>query len=253
MHTPGINPMYQDDETIFNLLEKDFPEKIRPEAVYFYGAGCISQNVNQTVRTALSKYFQCNELFVDTDLMAAAHALCGHTAGIACIIGTGSNSCYYDGEKIVKNISPLGFMLGDEGSGAVMGKKLIADLLKNQLPEPLKEKFYSVYPYKPAEIMDHVYKKPFPNRFLAAFTRFIHANINDEYLNRMVRESFTEFFNRNVKQYPEARELPVHFTGGVAYHFSGILKETARQLGYTTGAITESPVDGLIEFHMHQS
>jgi N-acetylglucosamine kinase-like BadF-type ATPase len=153
----------------------------------------------------------------------------------------------------VKNISPLGFMLGDEGSGAVMGKKLIADLLKNQLPEPLKEKFYSVYSYMPAEIMDHVYKKPFPNRFLAAFTRFIHDNITDEYLNSMVRDSFTEFFNRNVKQYPEARELPVHFTGGVAFHFSGILKETARQLGYTTGTITESPVDGLIEYHMHQS
>jgi glucosamine kinase len=250
VYTSGINPMYQDEENIFLMLEKEFTKEVEPAAIYFYGAGCINKGVNQTVSAALSRFFHCDSLTVETDLMAAARSLCLCEPGIACILGTGSNSCYYDGHEIVKNVSPLGFMLGDEGSGAVIGKKFIADLLKNQLPESVKDKFYHTYQLKPHEIIDQVYKKPFPNRFLAGFTHFIHDHPEEESLHQIVKSSFAEFFIRNIAQYREALRLPVQFTGSVAFHFEPLLREVAVALGYHTGRITASPVADLIRYHL---
>lgn len=252
--TSGINPMYQDEENILMLLNKEFPGRPEePADIYFYGAGCINNGVNITVSAALSKFFNCVSPHVDTDLKAAARALCQHEPGIACIIGTGSNSCFYDGREIVKNVSPLGYMLGDEGSGAVIGRKLIADLLKNQLPVSVKDKFFSTYDLKPHEIMENVYKKPFPNRFLAQFTRFIYDNPEEASLKQIVKSSFHEFFNRNISQYPEARHMAIHFTGSVAYYFQILLKETAGDLGYQTGRITQSPSEDLVKYHIHNN
>ncbi|HEX2395738.1 MAG TPA: ATPase, partial [Bacteroidales bacterium] len=214
INTSGINPMYQDEEGIFNVLKKEFsPSVTGTVSVYFYGAGCINNDVNKTVRNALDRFFRCREISVSTDLMAAARSLCRKQEGIACILGTGSNSCYYDGSEIVRNVSPLGYMLGDEGSGAVIGRKLIADLLKNQLSSSIRENFFSTYNLSPYQIMDHVYKKPFPNRFLAQFTRFIYDHRDIPELISIVKTSFVDFFERNVRQYPEASRLPVHFTG----------------------------------------
>lgn len=252
--TAGINPMYQDEESIYSLLRDEFkPEITEPVSVFFYGAGCINNDVNSTVRNALNRFFNIKELTVGTDLLAAARSLCGKSEGIACILGTGSNSCYYDGNGIVKNVSPLGFMLGDEGSGAVIGRKFISDLLKNQLHESIRTKFLESTGLTVAQIMDHVYRKPFPNRFLARFTVFIHENIELPGLRDIVKSSFTDFFERNIRQYTEALRLPVHFTGSVAFHFRAILTEVAAECGYQTGRITASPSDGLIEFHTELS
>ena len=254
LQTLGINPMYQDENTIFDLINKDFTHPL-PEAVniYFYGAGCINQSVNETVRSALNRFFQCQYLLVDTDLMAAARSLCREKEGIACILGTGSNSCYYDGYMIKNNVSPLGYMLGDEGSGAVIGRKFIGDLLKSQLPEHIREKFFKIYGITPSLIMDHVYKKPFPNRFLAQFTHFIRDNIHEPALKKIVKTSFIEFFDRNIRQYPEALRLPINFVGSVAYYFREILEESASDSGFVPGEVALSPMEGLIQYHLYHN
>jgi glucosamine kinase len=252
-HTSGINPMYQDEETIYKLLQKEFtliiPDQI---TLYFYGAGCINHQVNETVNHALIRYFHPAGSFVDTDLMAAARSLCQRSKGIACILGTGSNSCYYDGHEIIRHISPLGYMLGDEGSGAVIGRKFIADLLKNQLPGDIRERFFRTYALTPHQIMEQVYKKPFPNRFLAQFTLFVHNNLQDRAVSNLVKNSFDEFFARNIRQYPEALQMPVHFTGSIAFHFESLLRESALNSGFEIGIITGSPMEGLIRYHLHQ-
>jgi glucosamine kinase len=249
--TAGINPMYQDEETIYKLLHEEFTLQV-PEnvSVYFYGAGCFSNSVNQIVEQALHRFFGSKPEFTGTDLMAAARSLCGNHEGIACILGTGSNSCYYNGHEIASQVSPLGFMLGDEGSGAVIGKKLVADVLKNQVPASVREKFFDTYKLTQARIIEQVYKKPMPNRFLAQFTRFISDHPEESVLRDLVLTSFHEFFNRNIRQYPEAKRLPVHFTGSIAFVFQGLLQESAHACGFETGRITPSPMEGLIQYHL---
>lgn len=248
--TSGINPLYQTEESILSLLNEEFKPGLIPDRIYFYGAGCINPSVNSIVNKALQQYFRCNHVEVDSDLVAAARALCQRSAGIACILGTGSNSCYYNGSEIVRHVSPLGFMLGDEGSGAVLGRKLVADVLKNQLPADITAAFFNRYAFTAHEIIERVYKKPFPNRFLSQFTLFIQEHIGEENIRNIVSSGFTDFFNRNVRQYPEAKSRPVHFTGSIAFNFQEILKETAASLGYETGIITASPNEGLIRYHL---
>ncbi len=252
--TSGINPMYQDRETILKVLQQEFrlPLEAPPE-VFFYGAGCISTDINQIVTQALVSYFNTQSVMVDTDLLGAARALCGRDEGIACILGTGSNSCYYNGLEIAANVSPLGYILGDEGSGAVMGRKFISDLLKNQLSEPVANAFFETYKLSRQQIMEQVYKKPFPNRFLAQFTGFIHSNLHETELRNLVTTSFAEFFSRNVSQYRRSHQLPVYFTGSVAFHFSNLLRETAEKAGYSIGNITENPMEGLIRYHIENT
>ena len=252
--TAGINPMYQDEEAIVKTLQQEFTLTIEASSdIFFYGAGCISHDINHIVAGALKRFFNTQSPAVDTDLLGAARSLCGKSEGIACILGTGSNSCYYNGREIAANVSPLGYILGDEGSGAVMGRKFIADLLKNQLPESVAAAFFDTFKFSRQQIMEQVYKKPFPNRFLAQFTGFIHSNLNETALRNLVTTSFAEFFSRNVSQYPRARQLPVHFTGSVAYHFSKLLHETAEKVGYSIGNITENPMDGLIRYHIENA
>jgi N-acetylglucosamine kinase-like BadF-type ATPase len=143
----------------------------------------------------------------------------------------------------------LGYVLGDEGSGAVIGKKFMADLLKKQLPVPIADRFYQQYPLTSDQVLENIYKKPFPNRFLAQFTRFIHENIHENSLKNLVKESFNEFFTLNIRQYPEAQKLPIHFTGSVSFYFKDLLQESAAESGFQTGMITRSPMEGLINFH----
>lgn len=249
--TSGINPMYQDEEAILKMLQQEFNLSLEaPSEIFFYGAGCIGNDINRIVISALASYFNTQSVTVDTDLLGAARSLCGEKEGIACILGTGSNSCYYNGHEIAANVSPLGYILGDEGSGAVLGRKFIADLLKNQLPEHLVTAFFDSCRISRQQIMEQVYKKPFPNRFLAQFTGFIHGNLHEDKLRNLVITSFAEFFNRNVSQYPGAHQLPVHFTGSVAFHFSTLLRETAEKEGYSIGSITQDPMEGLIRYHV---
>lgn len=253
--TEGINPFFQSEEQIAVELSAALLPQLQgqvPESVYFYGAGCLpgSEKVsimNRTIAAALN--VEC-PIEINTDMLAAARALCGHEPGIACILGTGSNSCLYNGKQMVNHVSPLGFILGDEGSGAVLGKLLVGDLLKNQLPEGVKEQFLCQYNLTPSEIIDRVYRQPFPNRFLASLSPFLAQHMELPQVRALVLNSFRSFFERNVKQY-HAPHLPVHFIGSIAYHYQKFLYQVACDLNIEIGTIAQSPMNGLIAFHQH--
>ncbi len=251
--TAGINPFLQSEEEISSCLQQEFSLSRGPfGAVYFYGAGCANPEKIEKVKRVLADFFKSDQISVNSDLMAAARSLCGDNPGIAAIMGTGSNSCYYDGKVIKKHVPPLGYILGDEGSGSVLGRKLLSDLLKNQLPADITEDFFEKYKFEPAEILDRVYRQPFPNRFMAGFTRFMAENIDHPSIYKLVKSSFAEFFVRNISQYPEATGMPVNFTGSICWHFGEVLKAAAGENGFRTGTITRAPMEGLVEYHKKQ-
>lgn len=241
--TDGINPFYQTTDDIVSTLTKQLVPYIadasKVQSIEFYGAGCTKEK-SPVVAEALKAIFKNASITVDTDLTGAAKALCGSQPGIACILGTGSNSCLWDGENIVKNVSPLGFILGDEGSGAVLGKLLIADILKNQAPAEICEKFNKKYGLTAADIIDRVYRKQFPNRFLASFAPFLSENIENAYCRTLVYNAFVSFIRRNLKQYPDG--YTVSFTGSVAYHFKEILTKAVKDEDMKLGIINKSPL-----------
>ena len=251
--TKGINPFFQSEEEISNEIATSLLPQLKTnalDAVYFYGAGCGFPVKIAMVHRAITKHLQIKrEVEVNTDMLAVAHGLCQHEAGIACIMGTGSNSCYYDGKQIVSNVSPLGFILGDEGSGAVLGKLLVGDILKNQMTPELKEKFLKQFGLTPADIIDHVYRKPFPNRFLASLSPFLAQNIDEPCIHALVLGSFKSFLKRNVMQYENFRNSKVHFIGSVAFYYKTILAEAAQEMNIQLGTIIKSPMEGLIKYH----
>ena len=251
--TKGINPFFQSEEEISNEIATSLLPQLKTnalDAVYFYGAGCGFPDKIAMVHRAITKHLQIKrEVEVNTDMLAVAHGLCQHEAGIACIMGTGSNSCYYDGKQIVSNVSPLGFILGDEGSGAVLGKLLVGDILKNQMTPELKEKFLKQFRLTPADIIDRVYRKPFPNRFLASLSPFLAQNIDEPCIHALVLGSFKSFLKRNVMQYENFRNSKVHFIGSVAFYYKTILAEAAQEMNIQLGTIIKSPMEGLIKYH----
>lgn len=249
--TKGMNPFFQTEEEMKTELNEtllpQLPKKDL-EAVYFYGAGCTPEKTPQ-VHSAISATLPVKgEIEVSSDMVGAARGLCGHKPGIACILGTGSNSCYYDGEKITANVSPLGFILGDEGSGGSLGKLMVGSLLKNQMTPGLKEKFLEQFKLTPAEIIDRVYRKPFPNRFLASLSPFLSQNIEDPSVHALVLEGLTAFLQRNVKQY-DYKNCEVHLIGSIAYYYRNILAEAAEATGVKLGTILQSPMPGLVQYH----
>ena len=250
--TKGTNPFFQSEEEISNEIATVLLPQLQTnelDAVYFYGAGCGFPDKIETMHRAISKHLKVKgEVEVSTDMLAAARGLCGHSAGIACIMGTGSNSCYYDGKDIVTNVSPLGFILGDEGSGACLGKLLVGDLLKNQMTPELKEKFLTQFSLTPADIIDRVYRKPFPNRFLASLSPFLFQNLNEPCIRTLVLDSIKAFLKRNVMQY-DYQHSKVHFIGSVAFYYKELLAEAAQETGIQSGTIIKSPMEGLIEDH----
>lgn len=248
--TQGINPFYQEEDAIFNMLREEFPDPPpHITRINFYGAGCAGHAVNAIVEKALARYFKTNNISVESDLMAAARALCQHEPGIACILGTGSNSCLYDGTTIRQQVAPLGFILGDEGSGGVLGKTLLSDILKNQLPAEIIRKFFEAYPVTSGEILENIYRKPFPNRYAARFTPFLLDNMDHPAVSALVENQLDLFFSRNIVQYQQYKDLPVHLTGGIAWNFREPLLRVAYRYAIKTGKITPSPGEGLLEFH----
>lgn len=250
--TKGINPFFETEKEIeyelSNALVPKIPRGTKIEAIHFFGAGCTPEKSPILARALMMQVSDEARVEVCSDMVGAARALCGNEPGIVCILGTGSNSCEYDGKKIVKNVSPLGFILGDEGSGAVLGKILVGDLLKNQLGEELKEKFLTQFHLTTAEIIDRVYRQPFPNRFLASLQPFLEENLDNEAIFYLVMEAFSHFIARNVMQY-DYQHLPVHFTGSVAYAYRKVLEKSAELTGIQLGIITHSPMEGLIKYY----
>lgn len=249
--TAGTNPYFQTREEIAGEIRENLLPALggeRIDALFFYGAGCAFPEKNRIVEEAIAPYIPV-PIAVHSDLMAAARALCGTRPGIACILGTGSNSCLYDGREITEHISPLGFILGDEGSGAVLGKLLVGDCLKRQLPEPLIRKFMEQYELTPALLLEWVYKQPFPNRFLASLSRFLLENITEPSIYDLVYASFRSFFLRNVLLYPGAKSYPIHFVGSIAYYYQEVLRKAALSLGLKVGTVVQAPMEGLIRYH----
>lgn len=249
--TKGINPFFQSEEEIQQELTISLLPQL-PEgtvnSVYFYGAGCTPEKAPILRRAIADSLSVVGNIKAHSDMLAAARGLCGHEAGIACILGTGSNSCFYNGEDIVSNISPLGFILGDEGSGAVLGKLLVGDILKNQLSPAIKEAFLKQFNLTAPEIIDRVYRQPFPNRFLASLSPFIAQHLEEPAIHALVFNSFTAFLRRNVMQY-DYEKYPVHFIGSVAACYEEILQEAALETGIRIGKILQSPMEGLIQYH----
>ncbi len=246
----GISPIFQTEEEIAEeIIKQVYPifTKWNINEIFFYGSGCTTENIS-TVRKAIYQSFPIKRIEVYSDLIAATHSLLGHKPGIACILGTGSNSCEWSGTKIVNQISPLGFILGDEGSGASMGKKLIGDALKNQLTPGLKGMLLEEYELTPALIIDKVYRQPFPSRFLASLFPFIIKHIDDYSIKRIVLNSFDDFIKRNVMQY-NYKKNSVNFVGSIAWYFADLLKEIALTNGIVIEKILKSPIDGLVEYY----
>jgi len=254
IRTQGINPFYQSLEEIEQELQlsllPQLPQDTLVNEVHFFGAGCTPEKSPILVEALRKSLHLTNESEVEvgSDMIGAARALCGRQPGIACILGTGSNSCYYDGEKVVSNVPPLGFILGDEGSGAVLGKLLVGDLLKNQLGPELKEKFLQRFNLTMPEIIDRVYRKPFPNRFLASLQPFLEENLHEEAIFFLVMENFSHFIARNVMQY-DYQHMPIHFTGSIAYVYRTVLEKAADLTGIQISSITQSPLEGLIRYY----
>ena len=249
--TQGLNPTQQSAEDIYGILLAELAGQIKtdaPETIYFYGAGCAYETANNRMEAALKKIFRTNDIHINSDLLAAARALCGHEEGIACILGTGSNSCLFDGEKIIDNTPSLGYILGDEGSGAHLGRQLVSDCIKKQLPTELREKFMKQYNLDVAGILERVYRSPLPNRWLASFTPFLSENRKNAHIHALLKHCFTQFFQRNTMVYRRSW-LPIHIIGGVGINFANEIKETAESLGLSIGNIVESPMKGLIEYH----
>lgn len=251
--TGGMNAVMLTREEIERRIADELMPHIdglMPDEVFFYGAGCLAPEICGNVAAAIRANLpSARSVEVDTDLLGAARALCGREPGIACIMGTGSNSCYYNGERICDNVSPLGYILGDEGSGAVLGKLLVGDVLKRQLPEALCEKFMKQYGLDRLTIISRVYKEPAANRFLASLSPFLLENIEEPAVRSLVMSSFTAFFRRNVLNYDKARELPVGFVGSIAWHYRPLLTEAAASCGLTIGKVIKSPMDGLLAYH----
>ena len=252
--TSGINPFFRTSNDIFNELK----EKLLPEIqgkvgqIHFYGAGVINEEQGNVVKSPLMNLFPKASIEVHSDLLAAARAGLQHQKGIACILGTGSNSCLYDGENIVSHIPPLGFILGDEGSGAVLGRKLVGDYLKKLMPETLAEKFRQKYPLDYAGFLNRVYREEKPNKFLATLVPFLKENISTDYCRKLVVQSFEEFINRNVKSYPGYNTFPISFVGSVAWYFQEQLKETLGKMDLQCGTILKEPLEQLHQFHLEK-
>ena len=253
--TQGLNPTIQSSEEILAVLKAELADNIdttAPQKIFFYGAGCAYDTANNRMKQALEAVFTTKEIEIYSDLLGAARALCGHEEGIACILGTGSNSCLYDGKNIIDNTPSMGYILGDEGSGAHLGRQLVSDCVKKQLPKAIREKFMQQYDLDIATILERVYHTPLPNRWLASLTPFIQENKKNAEVHTMLKHCFTQFFQRNVMVYRRSW-LPIHISGGIGMNFSEEIRETAESLGLSVGNIVESPMEGLIKFHSNNN
>lgn len=264
--THGLNALMAEPEEIAQLFSKakSLLNNEKVDEIFYYGAGCATSAICQKIKEALISSWMSDDrvnseidgeskVLVESDLLGAARALLGRSPGIACILGTGSNSCLYDGQKIVSNVPSLGFILGDEGSGAALGKRLVADAFKGQLPQLVRDHFLNLYELTLEEILDYTYRRPAANRFLASLVPFLKEHLWNPYVYSLVREEFKAFLKRNVALYQGSHSLPLSFTGSIAFHFADILRDAAESQGLKIGKIEKNPMDGLIAFHTSSS
>lgn len=258
LRTQGISPYFLSREQILASLKTEVIPKLEvPVAaireVHYYGTGLGDPANRQLLQQILETVFPQSAVFTCNDLEGAARALCGREKGIACILGTGSNSCYYDGGKVVANNPGLGFILGDEGSGAFLGKKVIQYYLYHTFDQELSEAFDLQYRTHKSEILDHVYRQPVPNRYLASFTHFLGAHRGHFMVENILEDGLNEFFFTHIVKYPECWEYPIHFTGGVAWAFRDVIGALCKAYELQEGRILKAPIEGLVAFHAAES
>lgn len=251
--SPGFNPYYQPIEDLNGIIQDillpKMPADQQVSAIHFYGAGVSSEKNQLTIKNAFLTFFPQAQVEIGWDLLAAARALCGKEPGIACIMGTGSNSCLYDGKDIIDNVANLGWILADEGSGANIGRKFLVDYLRKKLPEALAKQFHARFPYTREEFLEKVYQEEKPSAFLASFAKFIFQHLKEPYCYQLIYSSFAEFYENNVMKYENYKNLKVHFTGSISFYFSDILRQVANDKGITVKNILEGPIAGLTLYH----
>lgn len=250
--TLGINPYFVDETQAVGILDNELKlGKAAKDitAVYFYGAGVKAPENQKLVKSILKNYFNTGTIEVFTDMLGAARSACGLEKGVTAILGTGSNSCYYDGKKVSKQRSSLGYVLGDEGSGTHLGKKVLRYFFYETFDGDLHEAFINKYGSDLPAVLERVYKQPFPNRYLAGFTEFLHEHRGHYMVENILEDSFLEFFNTNLLKYRESWKHPIHFVGSVAFAFKDVLESIAAHYGLTVGNVAKSPMEGLVQYH----
>ena len=251
LKTPGINPFFRTTNEIY----KELVQLLLPEtgtgvsSIYFYGAGIVNAEKGDIIRKALLRIYPGATIETHSDVLGAARALFGNKPGIACILGTGSNVCLYDGAQITGGVSPLGYILGDEGSGAVMGRKLLGDYFKEIMPPSLREDFGQQFKLSREEVLNRVYRSEKPNQYMALFTPFLSEHRNSAYCQEFVQRNLMEFFERNVCKLPGYNKYSIGFIGSVAWHFSPILNTVADYFGFAQTIILKDPIDGLEKYY----
>jgi glucosamine kinase len=250
--TEGYNPYFVSVFYIVQSLKAALPAEINPEhvrVIYFYGSGCFEEKTTD-IKIALTQIFIHADIYIGLDLLGSARAVLGDNRGFAAILGTGTNSCLFDGHQITANIDSLGYLMGDEGSGYYIGKKLLGDYIRGYMPAAVRTEFYKTYGISREEIMEQVYAEKLPNRYCAGFTRFITESIADKpYTRKIVKDSFIDFFECLVTRYKDYRDYSFNCTGSVAFAFKDILSETAALYGMKTGVILKTPIEGLAKYH----
>lgn len=250
--TPGLNPYFLTEKDIVKILQDQAPGLVafgaEVKEIYFFGAGCSSADRHEIVSNALSVLFSKAYISVDSDLLASAYATCGHEKGLCCILGTGSNISFFDGEEIHAGQHGLGFILGDEGAGTWFGRTLITDYLYGLMPEDIATLFYNTYPITKEEVIENVYQRPAPNSYLASFTRILNVIRKTDYGKELIRKGLQEFIDTNIKSYPEYHTYKTHFVGSIAYVFADELKELCKPQDIHVGKIIKQPINDLLAF-----
>lgn len=251
--TDGFNPYYQTTPQMAATLQVQLIPHLKGAVVtnvFFYGTGCTGPAVNHIVANALQAVLPGLQLVeVNSDMLGAARGAIGHQSGIACILGTGSNACCYEGNLLTRGIQSLGFWLGDEGSGGYLGKTLVRDFFQERLPAELHEAFQVRYALDRPTLLENAYQKPFPNRYFASFTPFLSEHLANPYVVDLVTDAFRLFLTTYVKRFPEAEKWPVHFVGSIAFYFAQPLRLAVEQSGLTMGTILKAPAEQLVRFH----
>ena len=250
--TQGISPYFLDEAQIITILNKSLIPKLKEiviQEVFFYGTGLSNANNALIVKKALKSLFKKAKIQIETDLTAAARALCGKKKGIACILGTGSNSCYYDGKKMQKNSPGIGYILGDEGSGAYLGKKVIQHFLYNTFDEEIMARFEKQFKTTPVEILETVYKQPLANRYLASFAIFLAENRGHYMIENIIEDGLNDFFFTHIYKYKESWTYPINFIGSIAFGFKDVLQDLCKTYELELGRVLKTPMKGLIEYH----
>jgi N-acetylglucosamine kinase-like BadF-type ATPase len=252
IETQGASPYFLNELQFAAMMKKELLPALKnkiPTAVYFYGTGLGAVENRTMFKKAIKSVFPESAIEVEHDLTGASRALCGNKKGIVVILGTGSNSGYYNGKKIIRNSPGLGYVLGDEGSGAYLGKKVLQYYLYKTFDKELHNKFYKKSGLSAADILDSVYKKPLPNRYIASFALFLAENRGHYMVENIIEDGLWDFFSVHLAHYPESGKMPVYFTGSVSFGFQDILKELCKNFGWQTGKFLAKPMEGLIAYH----